>query len=263
MISGSGQLGIWIRGPGAAGNVVQQNLIGTDISGTLDFGNRFPGIWIDRAPGNLIGGTSPAARNVISGNDQSGVYLSGTTATGNILQGNYIGTDITGSVDLGNSFAGVNLFDSPDNLIGGASPCAGNVISGNDQTGVFLRGVSADRNLIQGNLVGTDATGMAELPNATIGIVIFQGSDNVIGGVVPLRGMSSPGIPRTVSLSRDWSLTATQFKETTLERTLLERLISVMAVTASISATGRGLFPLLQVRHHTRLLGVNYRTRAT
>ena len=186
VISSSGQLGIWIRGPGAAGNVVQQNLIGTDVSGSLDFGNRFPGIWIDRAPSNLIGGTSPEARNVISGNDQSGVYIMGSTATGNVVQGNYIGTDVTGGFDLGNAHAGVSLVDAPDNLIGGASLGAGNLISGNDQLGVFLQGEFANGIVIQGNLIGTNATGSAPLPNASVGIAIFQGSDNVIGGSTSL-----------------------------------------------------------------------------
>jgi titin len=100
--------------------------------------------------------------------------------SGNVVQGNYIGTDVTGTADLGNEI-GLGLSITTDNVVGGAESGAGNLISGNF-VGLI---VSADttRNVIQGNLVGTDATGTLDLGNERVGILIQAGADgNLVGG---------------------------------------------------------------------------------
>ena len=94
-------------GTGATGNLVQGNYIGTDVTGLLDRGNSGIGVLMFDAPGNTIGGTTAAARNIISGNNGDGVRFQGLDANGNVLQGNYIGTDVTGTADLGNNSKGV------------------------------------------------------------------------------------------------------------------------------------------------------------
>ena len=91
MISGN-NVGLLIIGTAATGNQVLGNFIGTDITGTLDLGNSQEGVRIDNAPGNTIGGTTAAARNVISANHW-GVVITGPQAIGNVVQGNFIGTD--------------------------------------------------------------------------------------------------------------------------------------------------------------------------
>ena len=101
--------GIWLAS-GATGNVVQGNLIGTDGTAFYALANSSDGIRLDAgASGNLIGGLEPAARNVISGNLAYGVHLvtqSGQPGpTGNLIQGNFIGTDGTGTPALGNASA--------------------------------------------------------------------------------------------------------------------------------------------------------------
>jgi CSLREA domain-containing protein len=180
LISGNAQHGIDMVGAGSQ-NVVQGNLIGTDITGTLDLGNNNNGVAINNTSGNTIGGVSVGARNIISGNNSSGVSLQGGAAA-NTVQGNYIGTDLSGSMDLGNSQSAVAIVDASANVIGGLVPGAGNLLSGN-AFGVQISAVTAATgNTIQGNLIGTDATGAGPLGNA-LGILLFVNStDTTIGG---------------------------------------------------------------------------------
>ena len=86
---------------------------------------------------NVIGGGG-SARNVISGNLQSGVAISGATATGNQVLGNLIGTNGSGMSGIANGNHGVVINNAPGNIIGAVE--AGNVISGNAQNGVFVFG---------------------------------------------------------------------------------------------------------------------------
>ena len=79
-----------------AGNQVLGNFIGTDITGTLDLGNSQEGVRIENAPSNSIGGSTATDRNLISAN-HTGVAITGPQALGNVVQGNFIGTDITGT----------------------------------------------------------------------------------------------------------------------------------------------------------------------
>ena len=119
--------GIHIAGPYGT-NVIQGNYLGIDLTGTLALSNGMGGVTIYRSAGNLVGGTNASARNVISGGNQHGVYLQDTESIGNRVQGNFIGTDVTGKKDLGNLKNGVYLSCSPLNVIGGTVTGAGNVI---------------------------------------------------------------------------------------------------------------------------------------
>ncbi|MBW3539574.1 MAG: right-handed parallel beta-helix repeat-containing protein, partial [Planctomycetes bacterium] len=174
--------GVVITGAGS-GNQVQGNYIGTNAAGTADLGNSFYGVGIS-ASGNVVGGTTTAARNVISGNNQYGVYLSGAQ---NQVQGNYIGTDAAGSADLGNTQNGVHVIGA-NNVIGGSASGAGNVISGNNQNGVRINGTGATGNAVMGNYIGLNAAGNSALGNGTTalgmtdhGVWITNASQNFIG----------------------------------------------------------------------------------
>ena len=171
-ISGNGVSGVFLNGAATVQNVVQGNYIGTDISGGLVAGNANDGIIVSGAPSNTISG------NVISGNGTNGVFLAGTGAVGNIVAGNFIGTDVTGKVALGNHSAGVIISAGSANLIG-----ASNVISGNLADGIFLTG-GAGGNLVQGNVIGLSAAGTNALPNGFEGVFISGASSNTIGGTV-------------------------------------------------------------------------------
>jgi Ca2+-binding RTX toxin-like protein len=193
VISGNRGEGLQIAGgiTPATGNTVEGNFIGTDATGTVALGNgpNFRGVSLAfSATDNTIGGTTAAARNIISGNGV-GVLIITSDATGNRVQGNYIGTDVSGTVALPNRY-GVMITFAVENTIGGAGPGAGNLISGNLFVGVQLNGNAstgyADRNVVQGNLIGTDATGSAALPTGD-GVVI-DGSDNTIGGTAAGAG---------------------------------------------------------------------------
>src|SRR5262249_32830224 len=94
-------------------NVIQGNFIGTDVLGTADRGNSGSGVFIDDGANNTIGGTAPAERNLISGNDNYGVAIRGAGARSNLVQGNYIGTNAAGSETLGKTLHGLKPLRGP------------------------------------------------------------------------------------------------------------------------------------------------------
>src|SRR5581483_2930214 len=128
---------------------------------------------------NTIGGTSAAARNVISGNTNSGLSLAGVTAT--LVQGNYIGTNAAGTAAVPNG-GGIDLLaSSTGNTIGGTTASARNLVSGNENFGLVVY-LGATANTVEGNLFGTDIAGTAPLPNG-LGIEFKGGaSGNTLGG---------------------------------------------------------------------------------
>lgn len=177
VISGNKLAGVRISGSGGSGNLVLGNLIGVNASGTAVIDNTYDGIFIIGAPGNTIGGPA-GGRNVISGNGASGIQIFGTTASGNVVQFNLIGADITGLRALGNRYDGVFLNNAPGNTIGGLSG-QGNVISGNGQVGVQIYQLGARGNVIVGNLIGTDILGRPDLGNA-YGVFVNGAGPNTI-----------------------------------------------------------------------------------
>ena len=115
--------GIAITGVGATGNVISGNYIGTDSTGNADQGNGGNGIYIaSGASANVIGGSSPADRNIISGNNQSGILITGTGTDTNTVAGNYIGINAAGSASLANTLDGIRITGGAEhNRVGGAS----------------------------------------------------------------------------------------------------------------------------------------------
>ena len=136
-----------------SGDLLQGNYIGTDATGTIFMGNgrAYSDVKID-GTSNTVGRTTPAARNLISGNGPSGTGVT-IKGAGNLVEGNYIGTDVSGTKALANGW-GV-LVSAPSNTLGGAAPGAGNLISGNSSN----VGISSSLTLVQGNYIGTDLTG--------------------------------------------------------------------------------------------------------
>jgi hypothetical protein len=164
---------------GTGGSHVEGCFIGTDAGGTQDVGNAI-GVYVG-APNSTIGGTSPAQRNLISGNNSAGIYL--FTGNGQLVQGNYIGTDKNGTAAIGggDGFGGVSVAGNAGVTIGGASAGARNLISGNGSTGILIS--STAPSMVQGNFIGTNATGVAALGNGGNGGIHIANSDgNIIGG---------------------------------------------------------------------------------
>lgn len=141
--------GIYIHG--SDNNVIQGNFIGTNVTGDTARANDF-GIGIGDSNMNLIGGTLPEARNLISGNGY-GILITGGSK--NLVQGNYIGTDRDGLNALPNA-QGITLWDdATENTIGGKGAGARNIISGNSAAGLVLSGAST--NVVRGNYIGLSA----------------------------------------------------------------------------------------------------------
>ena len=186
VINRFGGAGIFLTSSG--GNVVEGNYIGTDPSGTVRQANGGHGILV-LAANNRIGGPG-AARNLISGNDGAGIKIETAAATGNLIQGNHIGVNVSGFGAIGNTAGGIFFENGPaGNTIGGPSSAgAGNVISGNGNTGIALFGANVTGNIVIGNRIGTDSLGTTSIPNAGEGIHVASGSGNVIGGTAAGTG---------------------------------------------------------------------------
>ena len=188
LISGNGFNGVRIVVDGATGNVVQGNKIGTNAGGNGIVGNSYSGVEIQNAPANVIGGTVTGATNVISGN-RDGVFINSQAATGNVIEGNFIGSDVTGSSALGNSRHGVYVLHAPGNTIGGSTSTARNIISSNNDNGIYISGTAATGNVVQGNFIGTDASGTVDQGNSGNGVTVRLGATaNLIGGSAPGAG---------------------------------------------------------------------------
>ena len=165
--------GLQING-NSASNIIAGNYIGTDVTGTLDLGNLNVGVTIFNGINNSIGGPNLADRNIISGNNNQGIVVNGPGSSGNVIINNYIGTDRTGTIALGNS-AGIWL-GSAGTTIGQVG--AGNLISGNNTFGIN-GSTSASGTVIQSNLIGTSASGNSDLGNGEIGIAISSNNNRI------------------------------------------------------------------------------------
>jgi hypothetical protein len=198
VISGNGENGVEISG---WSNQVQNNLIGTDASGARGLGNGRIGVvvWSNN---NLIGGSwFHQQRNVISANGGAGVCIDDSGY--NQIQGNLIGTDVTGQQPLGNLGDGVDIIGGQNNLIGGGrytlpgSPSFwyGNVIAANGGAGVAIGDLlvslglvhaayASAGNQVEGNWIGTDASGARHLGNHYVGVrlVSWGSSDYAVTG---------------------------------------------------------------------------------
>ena len=186
-VTGFGSSGIKLRG-GSANRIVGC-FLGIEPTGRSARGNLL-GVLVEGGDGNTIGGTGPADRNVISGNNCCGVNIRG--AHGTTLIGNFIGTDATGTRAVANSGSGVVVFGGSGTTIGGTEPGSGNLISGNGtdpfaDAGILYverfvnqGGQVSDR--IEGNRIGTDVSGTLPVPNRGSGVRFGRAYDIAIGG---------------------------------------------------------------------------------
>ena len=177
-------------------NVVQGSMIGVNSAGTAKVGGN-DGLTI-YGSGNTIGGAAPGQGNVVSGlTGDYAVFVSGAANT--TIEGNFIGTDKTGTKPIGNAGSGVALLSGATN-----NTVVGNVISDNGHisatasyAGVDIGFGASKDNMVEGNFIGTDITGtsaVAGLANKGDGIDIFGGAaDNVIGGSITDVGMAGGG----------------------------------------------------------------------
>lgn len=185
------------------------NIIGTNTAGASGIGNFNRGILIVGTTGNIIGGSTTADRNIISGNFGTGISITRSVAGAVVsngaanVTGNYIGTNTAGTADLGNSQEGIRIVDSAQSVI------SGNLISGNDSHGISIiqsaNTTSAANNLIAGNFIGVDSGGNLPLANDGSG-VLLNASGNIIGGnSISARNIISGNAGNGVSISSSFA----------------------------------------------------------
>src|SRR5262249_46455270 len=152
--------------------------IGTDKTGSSQVHNG-TGITIQLgASGNMIGGGAAGTGNLISGNSGDGILITG--ANSNIIQANFLGTNAAGAAALA-TMIGIDIQGgASNNPIGGTSTTAGNLISGNT-TGLLISGMGTSTNLVEGNFIGSDGTGMVPLANHDGVIIQSMATNNMVG----------------------------------------------------------------------------------
>ena len=223
VISGNKEHGVMVTDVGTSGTVVRGNLVGLAAGGEATLGNGTNGSYagvvvFDGASNTTIGGTDPLARNVVSGNENFGIATLGSgglIVTNTLIEGNYVGTDLAGTVAIPNGRPGIGILDqSANTTVGGNVGGAGNLVSGNAGGGVLvanLFGTGAPTVVvIQGNLIGINATGTAALANTASGSYDGSGiklqavSGVLVGGTTTtarnvISGNSNDGVEITGS----------------------------------------------------------------
>lgn len=167
-IAGNTNSGIRLVGAGAA--TVQGNIIGINVAGTAASPNAGGGITAAGSGAHLIGGSTAAERNIVSGNTGTGISVS-STATGVTVRGNYVGTDAAGTAAIPNTSGGI----STSSTTGSGVVVDANVSSGNTGVGILVDSPSAT---VSGNYCGVTAAGTSALGNSTFGIRLNSNSDN-------------------------------------------------------------------------------------
>jgi len=180
IVAGNGQHGFYLNS--SYNNKIYNNYIGVDIHGTNAMGNGQHGVYVGSSTYSYIGSGNSVHRNIIASNGKSGIYMTNSTYT--IVQGNYIGTDNTGAVAMGNAESGIEISGGGNSNVVGSDEDGvndsgeGNVIAAN------LRGilVATKKNILAGNFIGTDASGLVSLANTSTGIELQNARKNKIGG---------------------------------------------------------------------------------
>lgn len=175
VISGNAGLGVGLFDRGTRSNVVSGNLIGLSPAGDRNLGNGGHGVDINAgAAYNVVGGMGAGARNVISGNRNSGVEIShGPNLRDNRVEGNFIGTSIAGEYApayTANGIRGVNVEDGASSTV-----VRNNVIGNNRLGGVKIMGRPTVGSLVYGNRIGVSPGGRA-IPNGVSGVEVSNNS---------------------------------------------------------------------------------------
>ncbi|HZY87890.1 MAG TPA: hypothetical protein VFE78_23855 [Gemmataceae bacterium] len=179
VISGNA-FGVVVTGTGTSNNVIEGNTIGLSTSGGA-LGNTNVGVVIlGGATANTVGGTAAGAANTIAAGVE-GVLIAQTGTSQNLVAGNMIGTDKTGTVQHGNAIGVAIGAGATANTVGGTTEAAVNVLSGNTY-GVAISDSGSSNNTVEGNLIGTNAAGTDKLPNSIGVVVAFGAASNAVGG---------------------------------------------------------------------------------
>lgn len=197
LLTGNHQIGIELKNSNVKSTVIQSNYLGTSVTGFTGVSNlgevgshSMAGILVSGAKDTVIGGKTSGAPglppgNVISDSGGAGIAIGLANAT---IQGNVIGLNSLGDIDLGNGNSGISLVNTQGIQIGGDEAGEGNLISGNALYGIFLH--DCIDTTVQGNAIGPDISGAKAIANFLDGIHTIGGRNLIIGGAV-----SAPGEP--------------------------------------------------------------------
>ncbi len=241
LISGNGGDGLSIGDTGTTGNLIQGNLIGVNSTATSTIGNGAQGIWIGNgAQSNTIGGTVAGAGNVIGGSTYAGIELNGSSTSNNIIQGNFIGTNSSGTVNLGNSIDGILVTNSAsNNTIGGTVSGAGNTIAFNGRDGIRIESTAATGNAILGNNIYSNSGLGINLAGGTqngFGVTSNDSGDGDAGANSPSEfpTISSAGLPLTAC---ECKVRSTASQVGLFESRFLQVRLMMQVATAKVSDT--------------------------
>ena len=191
VVSGNTNAGIALTSQGS-NNLIAGNYVGLKADGNSALPN-LVGVSLDNVTLSLVGGQVAAARNIISGNTNQGVLISGANAAGNVLWGNYIGLNAAGDAAVGNGTSGVHVrVGATFTRIGGDGDLTPvdanrrNVISGNNGRGIFIVGTAAQPTAstrVYGNYIGLAADGVTAIGNRLAGVTVSNSKQNLIGTI--------------------------------------------------------------------------------
>ncbi len=191
VISGNTYAGVFLSGATTSATVLTANTVGLNSAGNAIRANGTHGVYIDNAPDTQIGDGTVAGRNVLSGNNDAGVYITGASASGTLIRGNYLGTNSTGTSALKNAIYGVRIVSAGTVQVGSTGADEGNLLSGHDGSGGTGVSISNSSGLVtlHNNKIGTNASGTSAIANrlglsATNANVMIGGTATNAGNLV-------------------------------------------------------------------------------
>jgi hypothetical protein len=220
--------------PGQSNVTIAGNYIGTDPAGTTATGSATGGfgIRIDGGSGHVIGGAAPADRNLISGNRQGGIFANGTSTDNLTIQGNFIGSDATGTTALLTGIVGgqgITVHSPATN-----ATIVNNLVSGNAGGGIED---DSSNGVVQGNLIGVQRDGSSALPNANFGGLILNYAGQGAGGIAV--GGTGAGQANVIAKNAGFGIVVYSDNNPILENSIYgntQKEISINAITGNVLA---------------------------
>ncbi|MGE3270839.1 MAG: Calx-beta domain-containing protein, partial [Chloroflexota bacterium] len=228
---------------------IRGNYIGVGQDGATPLPNKI-GLHVNLAEDTDVGGKTEGRRNVISGNSEDQVLLTGVCGciARTRVRGNYIGTNAAGTAAVPNTANGIHILDGYGIIIGGIDPGEGNLISGNGMDGVTIVGDYSEEIVVAGNRIGTNAAGTAAIPNARDGVSMLPTGSGGPGPYRSIIGSEVPGSGNLISGNGRHGVFARRTRQDTL---IFHNLIGVDASGAgSLPNGGDGIL----IRNASRLI---------
>ena len=231
----NGDVGIWVQestptASSPSGTLIQGNYVGLDQSGTLARGFT-TGIRVNGI-GTVIGGTAAGAGNVVAGNVSHNILIEPYATT---VQGNLIGTNAAGTSAIRPSTTFGVLAKAPGTIVGGTTTAARNVVSGHS-FGVTVSGsnaVDVTGVTVQGNYIGTDATGLSAIPNGH-GVYVDKAGSSIGGTTASARNVISGNANGLYIAQTSWGPISAL--------SVFGNWIGLNAAGAALGNTGQGVF---------------------